>query len=350
MRQLIGILLCIAVSTAVWAQPDPNNPQPDVQRPRNVPAMPPIDRPQIMWGQLLQYTNDPRMTAMEVTPFGVFLLQQAMLCKLNAVTLQPIGVPLKLLGEMPELPQPANPPNPPANGKPADDAPFRNFVAGQPNAVQPVNQETIMKYVTEAIRRYAPPTMVVDGDYLDIILLDTYVRVNQRTMTVEAKSSLGGNNPQVMPAYNRPTTTARLVDGIIYVQRMPDFFSIEAQTGKVTHGKLPPDYQAFQPQQLMQLLQQAGGGMQPHGDAAQPGRADAQVITTVGTLTSRKDGEATVWSLKNDEGLNAALTGDIFTKWIAQKNPDGKRARVNGTLTHGAGQATLQVITIQVLD
>lgn len=344
MRRFLLLLpvLALAVCT-LYAQPDPDRPQPDQPVAGRQP-LPPGMFP-------MPATPNDTSAVIEVTPVGVFLLSRGVLARFDAQLAQPT-VSLSLFGPMPEQPQPM------------------------------MDRTVFLNWQQETNKRTLPGAMVVDGDALLIVSGDTFFRVNQRTLVIEAKQTLAPRNDLDM-RMNHTTPMLKLHETTLYLLRGNEMIALQAKTGENIGRVLLPKDMQFQTMQQPQPGQppqprqdpppnNPGGANPPPGpfgggermnqafdpknpfmnNTRQTDPVAAQTI--VGTLVQYKNLNNGIWTLKGDDGAEYVLEGDMLRKLLQTDNIGQQRVRVTGAVSQRRDQPDfsrgyLRIDTFEVL-
>jgi len=302
-RLLTLLFIVLAAACTVFAQPDPNHPQPEPPRKPapGQPALPP----------------GGRNTIVEATPNGLFVFQSGVVAKFDATTLKPLGT-LQLFGPMPA---------PPA----------------MPDTPTPQDQQALMKWKLEAMRRMAAASMLVKDNLLLIVTADTFFRVNQRVMGIEAKISLtdiGDEKPN--PSAWMTPMTLTLQDNMLYILRANQLTALNINNGEITgHGDLPREMMPITPPAV------------PDKRTDKPAGDTPREITVVGVL-HHVALEGGLLALRSVEGDEYVLEGKVIADFSAKQAVEGARARVTGIFSQHPGVAQygkgyLEVERIQLL-
>jgi len=307
---LIALLAFVLLPSVLPAQPDPNGGPGNQPMPPNRPPGQPV--PLGPMGPMF----NPRNAAVEITPNGLFLLAEGMLVRYSPDLEQ--CVTLQLL--------------PPLAAMPAEGKGEEALKAQQ-------------KWFRERVLRGSPAAMLPDGDMLYIVYANILYRVNQNTLKME-KTPLDAPQPgpggdDRMPWNMGMAPLLKLQANTLYVIRQVDLLAVDLKAGTIKRADLPKELAPAMP---MPMRQPPGGG------AAEAARA-----TIVGTLGSRKDGNRTAYTLKDDAGAVYVLTGDQLDQLAGAGNLDGRLARVSGTVETRrempAGvKGILRVQTFQLLE
>lgn len=264
---LLTMVLAFAALFA-GAQPDPNqpaNPQPVFPR-----------RP------ILQLNNfvapNANNAAMELTPKGLFVVADGMLVKFDPQTLAQQGPAVKLIED---APFPAMGQGMMLNQNVAvqaimvpredvvvvEDHPFQVNPPADPNQPNPPNEQkdaqAMQRWQHAMQLRAATPAIVKNDTSLIVIIGDTFTRVNQQTMEVEAKTSLADPaNPNPAPI-NPGAPALKLAGGTLYLLNNPKLLAVDIATGKVlTRGTMPPPAAANMPPAPLPPVDNAGDANQ----------------------------------------------------------------------------------------
>lgn len=303
---LLLLLACLA--SFVSAQPNP--------------AVPPIDAPPAN-AKLIPTTVpvNTRDMVIETTPNGLFVVYRGVVARYHATTLQPQGS----VDLFEPVPQGAAPTPEKALVRPAeDDRQFRAQVAA----------------------------MLPHGDALLIIIGNQFRRVNQKTLVIEAKSTLDPGKPTnpdplLTGALNPWLPAVVKLDGqALYVFRGPYLLLLNPTSGAITAQSTLPKtmYTTTVAIRQTQLLND-------------PNTTPAREVTYHGVV-HHVALEGGFWALKVENGDEYVIAGGPQAKaLLATPKLDGARVRVTGVVSQRAGSAmygkgyldvnTFQVLTVQ---
>ncbi|HEY3415275.1 MAG TPA: hypothetical protein VGM23_00195 [Armatimonadota bacterium] len=361
-RALLCTLVAVLLATGAFAQPDPNNPQPEA---RNQPQQRLPAQQNIVQG-LMSLAMNQQSTVLLLMPQGLFALRSGVLARVDPKTLDQQKT-VELLPPLPPQPEGAN-------------------MAG----------EAMVQWLREWAKHSYPAVMLPEGTDLLILIGDQFIRVNATTLETKFNVSIAPQQAQPQDANTRamellkpPVLLRDAKSALLYVTRVRQLTALDVNTGQVVSEKPLPETMFLTP---LQLMRPGGpGGLNPPGaqggqnappggapvgpkpndpnaapfaDNAPAGAATAQpngqgdnanthTYTVVGTMVKHQEGDKTSWTLKTDNGLEAALTGPQATALLQTPNIDGSRVRVTGAFTrntntqHPAG--TLEVQKYEVL-
>lgn len=263
MQRFVLLSLALAVALAVaGAQPDPNQPAANHPNIRNNVAiaqpigigMPqvavvvegPGQQPIFLGGG--NFGPNASNSAMELTPNGLFVVANGLLVKFDPQTLTQQGEPVKLFEDVPfpmmQQRLDRNMAQPQRMLVQQDVDVVQREQPAQPNPPADQNQQDNLK----AMQRWqhamqlhmATPVIVKGENSLIVIVGDTFTRVNQKTMEVEAKTSLADPADPNPAPINPGAPALKLANGTLYLLSYPKLLAIDANTGKVlTRGTMP---------------------------------------------------------------------------------------------------------------
>ncbi len=196
---LIMVALCFAVSM-VYAQEAPGG--------GNRPAGGMGGNRGGMFGGGQQNTAQ-----MEITANGIFVLDNGVLAKFDPTSLKQAGVSLELFGPLAERPTMSTPPT---------DA----------------EQQAMRTWMMDYMKRTSPPTMLAQGDELLIVMGNSYFRVNQLTMAIDAtQATLITPSTEAQPQNPRPMMNSKpvllLAGNMLYILLNGNLVKVNAETGAV---------------------------------------------------------------------------------------------------------------------
>ena len=356
MRIFITACLLLAM-LAAFAQPDPGQPQPmgGAGQPIGIgarnfnPQAPPMFQALLGAPQII----------MEVTENGFFVLQNGTLLKYDPATLKAQGT-VELFGP---LPNPQARQAPAAVPAQADKPAALN--AQQPPFAQPAQQAQDAPGANEqlrqqTLRRSAPAVMLIKDPSLLIVVGNTFFRVNQNTLAIEAKGTLGDNNNPNAAVNRRPITAKQHAD-LLYIEQGGTLSVIDSTNGQLKGQAVLPEAAN------VQVAAQWGGvfqnviGIQPVNPApqqlrpfAQAGGGDDAAVDPGNVMVGTIGKHDTLWTITTDDRQVYLLVGPKSQEMAALPNITGKRVRVIGKQDHTPGdnafaQGHMDVLSYQLI-
>lgn len=261
-RSMLFLVLLLLAVTCAFAQPDPN---------AGGAAAPPPGGPRgggagpggAMRGMMANMQQEPVMT---ITANGLFVLRAGVVAKFDLATMKPQGT-LELFGPLGV--QPVLPATPTDQDRQAQFAWLRDYFT-----------------------RMAPATVLAKDDVLLIVQDNSFFRVNQKTMQMDAIQTelvkpVNGNAMRGA-MMNMTKATVQLLDKTLYILTGTNLISLNAEDGTILNrSELPKELTPAMPNfagmgGMGGLGRQGGaggrqgGGRQGggrQGGAAQPGAA-----------------------------------------------------------------------------
>lgn len=322
MLQRFAMLLfsACALTLLAYAQPDPTQ-QPAGGAAIGGPPPPPPGMQQPVGGMKPDTPAqlDPRALMTVATPSGLFLFSAGTLTRFEA-KLQDPYVTLPLLGLMPEQPRP--------------DA----------NANEQQQRQALQKYTQEIARRSMPGAMTASGDALLLVFGDTFYRINQRTLVIEAKTDLRAK-PEGDDAnritWRMPPVLAQHGE-LLYIIRGTELLAVNSTTGELLGRHAMP--KELLPQVQPMLLYGEAQRRDPAGAVA------AKPVTLVGTLVRHAEQNRIVWTVKDEQNAEYVLQGEIVDKLAQLADANGRRVRITGELIQRADLPTFAKGVLRVTN
>lgn len=318
-RWFVALMVILLPAGLVFAQPDPERPQPEV-----APAIPKLQ--QIITQVMAQRMTEQRTQILQ-TAKALFVLRGGVLAKYDATTLD-MQTMVELFGPMPALPAGEN-------GGAADK----------------------QRWLLEQAKRLMPAAMLQTGNDLLLVISEQFFRVDTATLKLKVKATLAPDGDLAQNIARRLLSTfavpaLELHDTTLYIAHGDQLLSVNINDGKIlATGALPAQMQVgILPgaDPLARLLKRAKLGK------LDPAAAQAAPTTAVGTMVKHAGDGETFWTVKCDNGDEYVLTGDKLPELLATPKIDGARVRVTGGLTRNEdvpqfGQGNLEVENYQVL-
>lgn len=310
MKKFIYIMMLFVLTAAVWAQPDPNNPQPDGER-----GNAQMQQNRMMIQGVMQAMMNNQATTVKSTDGAFFVLRNGVLGKFDPQTLEPLGQ-YALFGPMPEQPK--------------QDAPAADLQA----------------YLTELTKRLAPATVVVHGTNLVIATNDQFVYIDGTTLQPKINVPLAAQAAAVPAAGGlrlggmiSSGPTLEVNGNIAYLVRGDSMAAFDLDAAKVLADAKIPATMNIDLQQLTGLLRpNQPNAAQPNNRQNRQGQNQDQqnaAKVVVGIIRHVAD-QGGLWTIEARDGSKYILTGDPAKVLAATPKIDGMNVRVRGTITANA--------------
>ncbi len=151
-------------------------------------------------------TVDRWNTAVETTANGIFLVHAGILVKFDPKTLQQQGM-VELFGPMPPMPVAAEGADP--------------------------DRQAFAKWMQERTRRMSQPVMIVDGEALVVVVAEKYLRLNQKTLTIDAQADLRAPDAPAGRPLMGVISIVELNGDSVYVIQGGEIINVHRVTGKL---------------------------------------------------------------------------------------------------------------------
>jgi hypothetical protein len=291
MRRLCSLVLMI-MTAAVFAQPVPEHPQPDVRDAAAVKRLAAVNQ----WVARTLLTEHPVVVQ---SPTAVFIYRNGILAKYDARTLEPRGT-IDLVGP--------------------DDVPVRGRGENKVNLQQ--------------FKRLLPAALLLRDTDLLFVAGETYARISLEPFKVLVKKPLvPADEADADPARQLARVAERLAsigvepvlsqrDGTLIAVRGITLTAINIADGRMlATATLPAEMRP-----VAEAVKARDAKKLPAANVPNP-------TALVGTVLKQNDNGDVYWTLKDDKGKVYILDGAGLKELMAAKEILGTRIRANGTLT-----------------